>query len=319
MENETGPLRQPINLWSLLRRAIGLILLLSLAAVFFISGWSKLQTIEPFAWSFIDVLPLGITSASVVAHIFIGLEWMIGAWLAAHLFLRRITYKATIVLLVLLSAYLAGLLLHQGNNGNCGCFGEWLYMKPLAAIWKNIVLIAVTILLWFIYPGRPYRNAMYVALILTVASFTAPFVLKPVYIHGEGEVVREPIMLDSLYTSGHPPPSVELRKGKHIICFFSTTCPHCIKGAYLVQILHRQYPEFPIFMVLSGGYGAQADFLDETKSAAVPHTLFMNTQLFTKMAGPYVPSILWVNNGIVERKTYYTELEPGAIKDWLKK
>jgi hypothetical protein len=307
------------TVFPIIRRAIGLLLLLSLAAVFFISGWSKLQTIEPFAWSFIDVLPVGITAASVFARIFIGLEWAIGAWLAAHLFLRRVTYKATIALLILLSLYLIGLLLHQGNNGNCGCFGEWLYMKPMAAIWKNVVLIAVTILLWLIYPSRTYKNALFVALGLTVAAFTAPFVLKPVYVSGAGEVVKEPIALDSLYTAGHPPPGVDLRKGKHIICFFSTSCPHCIKGAYLVQILHRQYPEFPLFMVLSGGYNAQKDFLDETKSAHVPHTLVMNTKVFVDLAGPSVPAIYWVNNSIIERKTYFTELEPGAIKAWLKK
>ncbi len=301
----------------IVRNAIGLLLLLALAGVFFLSGWSKLQTIEPFSWSFIDVLPVGITGAGVIARIFIGLEWAIGAWLAAHLFLRRVTYKATIILLVLLSLYLNGLLLHGGNNGNCGCFGEWLYMKPLAAIWKNVVLIAVTILLYFLYPGRAYRHSLYVALGLTVAAFTVPFVLEPVRIGGI-EKIKQPIMLDSLYTQGHPPPSVELRHGAHVICFFSTTCPHCKKGAYLVQILHRQYPELPIFMVLNGGYSLEQDFLEETKSAAVPHTLMINTKAFTEMAGRYVPTIYWVRDDVIERKSYYTELEPGAIKAWLK-
>lgn len=301
----------------ILKQAIGFLLLLALSAVFFISGWSKLQTTEPFAWSFIDVLPIGITTAQVLARVFIGLEWAIGAWLAAHLFLRRITYKATLILLLLLTAYLIGLFLHQGNNGNCGCFGEWIYMKPLASIWKNVVLIAVTALLWFIYPAKPYRNAALVALVLTVAAFTLPFVLRPVYVSSGGEVVHQPITLDSLYSIGQPPPGVELRKGKHIVCFFSTTCPHCIKAAYLVQILHRQYPEFPIFMVLSGGKIAEQDFLEETKASAVPHTLIMNTKVFVELAGPSVPAIYWVNNGVIERKMYYTALEPAAIKAWL--
>jgi hypothetical protein len=193
-------------------------------------------------------------------------------------------------------------------------------MRPAAAIWKNVILIAVTVLLWFVYPVRPYKNSLFVALALTVASFTLPFVIRPVYISGSGEVMKQPIILDSLYTVGNPPPKVDLRKGKHIICFFSTTCPHCVKAAYLVQILHRQYPEIPLFMVLGhGGFTAQSDFLEETKADSVAHTLVMDSRIFGKLAGEYVPTIYWVNNSVIERKTFYTELEPSAIKAWLKK
>ena len=302
---------------SIFKKIIGLILLLSLAAVFILSGWSKLQTIEPFAWSFIDILPVGITTASVIAHLFIGVEWAIGGWLAAHLFLRRITYKATIGLLLLLTAYLAGMIIQQGNTGNCGCFGEWLYMKPVAAIWKNVVMIAVVVLLYLLYPSRPYRHQMYVALTLAVVAFTLPFVLEPVRIHGSGEQVHEAINLDPLYKYGSPAPAIDLKQGKHIICFFSTTCPHCKKGAYLVQILHRRHPDLPLFMALNGTEALQKSFLAETKAANVPHTLLMNTPAFSSMAGQYVPAIFWVDSSVIVRKTYYTELEPGAIKVWL--
>ena len=58
-------------------------------------------------------------------------------------------------------------------------------------------------------------------------------------------------------------------------------------------------------------------FLAETKSGDVPQTLLSNTPAFTSMAGEYVPSIYWINNSVIERKSYYTELEPGAIKEWL--
>ena len=303
----------------ILRFCTGLLLLLALAALFIWSGWTKLRTLEPFTWSFLDILPISLTGASILAHLAIGLEWTIGAWLAAQLYLRRFTYKATIALLLLLTIYLAVLIIRQGNNGNCGCFGEWLYMRPAAGIWKNVVLLAIVALLYFLYPSRPYRGQNWVALVLVIAAFTVPFVLRPVVLYGSGEVVHEGINLDPVYALAKPAPSEELRKGKHIICFFSTTCPHCRKGAYLVQILHRQYPELPLFMVLSGGAGMEEDFLLETKSTAVPHTLLMNMNAFSALAGRYVPAIFWVNNSVIERKTYFTELEPAAIKAWLRK
>lgn len=303
---------------ALLKKITGLILLLCLAAVFILSGWSKIATIEPFAWSFIDILPIGITAASVVAHLFIGLEWMIGTWLAAHLFLRPFTYKATAGLLLLLTAYLVMLLIQQGNTGNCGCFGEWLYMKPAAAIWKNVAMIVAVLILYLIYPARPYQASGYVAMALAVVSFTLPFVLEPIRIHGTGKAVHEPISLAPLYNEGTPKPAIDLRRGKHIICFFSTTCPHCKKGAYLVQILHRRHPELPLFMALNGTPELQREFMQETKADHVPHTLLTNTPAFSSMAGQYVPAIYWISNSVIERKSYYSELEPGAIRTWLK-
>ena len=63
----------------------------------------------------------------------------------------------------------------------------------------------------------------------------------------------------------------------------------------------------------------QRDFLEDTKAEGVPHTLIMNTKVFVDLAGPSVPAIYWVRDGIIERKTYYTELEPGAINTWLSK
>jgi len=308
-----------ISTLGLVRRGVGALVLLALAAVFIVSGWSKMQTLEPFIWSFIDILPIGFTAASVLAHLFIGLEWLLGLWLAAHVFLRPFTYKATVVLLLLLCGYLGLLILQRGNTGNCGCFGEWLYMKPGAAIMKNMVMIAIIIFLWYFYPGKSYKNDLFVALALAMAAFAAPFVIAPVAIHGEGKVVNRPIDLAPLYESGIPKPNIDLRKGKHIICYFSTTCPHCKKAAFLTQILHRRNPEFPIYLVLNGTDELEHEFFDETHSTKVPHSLMTNTPEFTKMAGSFVPAIFWINNGVVEKETYYTELEPDKIKAWLAK
>jgi hypothetical protein len=191
-------------------------------------------------------------------------------------------------------------------------------MKPGAAIWKNIGMIAVVVLLYFIYPSRPYRNQGLVGVLVMVVAFIVPFVLEPVRIYGSGEKANEAINLDPIYQYGVPRPTVDLKQGKHIVAYFSTTCPHCKKGAYLIQILHRRYPELPIFMVLNGSPELEKEFFEETKSIAVPHTLMSNTPAFTTMAGKYVPAIYWINNSVIERKTYYTELAPGAIKDWLK-
>jgi hypothetical protein len=191
-------------------------------------------------------------------------------------------------------------------------------MTPMSAIWKNLVMIGVLLIAWWVHPYSGYKGQIYPAMVLGVAAFTLPFIFQPVYVGSGTKPKHDAIRLDGLY-DGHavPAPAVDLRRGKHVVCYFSTTCPHCKKGAYLLQILHRRYPELPVYMVLNGNDTLQRAFLDETKSASVPHSLMRSTPAFSEMAGQYVPTILWLNNSVAERKSYYTELEPGAIRKWM--
>src|SRR3954465_6014753 len=94
-----------------IRRITGLILLLALSAVFLFSAWSKLQAIQPFEWSFLDLAPIGMTGAAVMARLFIGLEVVIGLFLLAHIYLGSFTYRATLVMLGLLTLYLVLLII----------------------------------------------------------------------------------------------------------------------------------------------------------------------------------------------------------------
>jgi len=298
---------------------LGLLLTLGLAAVFIYSALSKVYSLEPFSWSFTDLLPIGLTTAGILARIFIGFEFLLGVFLLAHLFLKSFTYKATLAFLGIMSLYLVFLLIKEGNNGSCGCFGEWIYMNPLQSLLKNIGMMAVVIALQYFYPARGLDKAYYLAAFLATASFVTPFVMEPVAIYGSGEKANEPIDLSPLY-NGHaqPVPSVDLRQGKHIVAYFSLTCPHCRKAAYLLQIMHRQHPELPLYMVLNGNPAMLQDFFEETKSKNLPHTFMADLEAFKSMAGEYVPTIYWINNSVITRKTYYTEINPAAVKAWLK-
>lgn len=301
------------------RFILGLLLTLGLAAVFIYSALSKVYSLEPFSWSFMDLMPVGITTAGILARIFIGFEFLLGAFILTHLFLKSFTYKATLAFLGIMSLYLLFLLIKEGNNGSCGCFGEWIYMNPLQSLFKNIGMMALVVALLYFYPTRGLPGkAYYLAAFLATASFVTPFVLEPVAIYGSGEKVQQAIDLNPLYNgAAQPVPAQDLRKGKHIVAYFSLTCPHCKKGAYLLQIMHRQYPELPLFMVLNGNPDLLQEFFKETKSESLPHTFMNDLEAFKSMAGEYVPSIYWINNSVIERKTYFTEINPATVKKWL--
>src|SRR5690606_35750896 len=100
--------------------------------------------------------------------------------------------------------------------------------------------------------------------------------------------------------SQNKPAPIELRKGKHIVAFMSLTCSHCKKAAFLLQVIHRQHPELPIFFVLNGHPDFLEDFFNETHAKGVPHILFRGGDEFQSMAGPGVPAIYYIHNSIIE-------------------
>lgn len=301
-----------------IKRFTGLMLLLALAAVFFFSAFSKLADIQPFEWTFVDMGINNMLWASVIAHIFIGIELLTGLFLVFHVYLKQVTYPLTILFLALLTVYLIVLITQQGNTGNCGCFGNWLYMHPLDAIWKNLAMIAACIVLMKIYPIAPYKNQEWIAPVLAMIALVASFIISPLNVDNKPEVTKEIINLNPLYADSTNKPAVDLRQGKHIIAFMSLTCPHCRKAAYLLHVIKRRNPEIPIYLIIAGHESNKKSFFDETKAADMPYLLYKDMDAFTAMAGEGVPAIYWVNNTVIERKSTYLQLDPSYIKDWLK-
>jgi hypothetical protein len=315
-----------------LKRIAGALMLLALSATFFYSAYTKSgvefqgfhlvqndNSFDSFQWTFLDMGISSLLVAGIVARIFIGLELVLGLFLLFHVFLRQFTYKAVIAILTIFIIYLLVVIARQGNSGNCGCFGDKLAMKPLTAIWKNLIMIGMTVVLWFIYPVRPFRYQEFVGLFLALAAFSTPFLVNNVYTGTLPEPYSKQVDLGLLYKYNPAPPE-DLRKGKHIIAFMSLTCPHCKKAAYLLHLIHDQHPDIPIYLVLDGPETYKKAFFDETHAANLPYLYYRHTEDFIKMAGSGVPSILWFNNGVVEYKSVYAyyQLDPSFMEQWLK-
>ncbi|PZF74236.1 MauE/DoxX family redox-associated membrane protein [Taibaiella soli] len=291
-------------------KGIGMVLLLALAGTFLFSAYTKLIAVEPFEWAFWDLGIHNSVAVSIIARLFIGLEAMIGLFLLAHIYLKQVTYPAVLTFLGVMIAYLLIIMARQGNTGSCGCFGDALPMKPLAAIGKNCILMAVTIVLMQIYTVKPYKGQEWFSAVIGMAGFVAPFVALPL------SERAEPIDLNPLYMTNNETPHIELRSGKHIIAFMSLTCPHCKKAAKELEAIYTKYPQLPLYLVLNGLDGDEAPFFKETNAQNIPHNRFVGVEDFIKMAGRYVPAIYWVNNGIKERTVSYMDLSGPAMMRW---
>jgi len=296
-----------------------------LGLIFMYSGYSKLDpVIETFEFTFIDIGVGNWYTAPVEARLLIGLEFLIGFLLIINYNLRKFTIPLTIGLLLFFIIYLLLLISFSGNKGNCGCFGERLYMTPLQAIIKNVIMIALAIPIYIYWHGWKIKyNKLFISF-FGISAIAAPFILNYIdYTYSAnnfGEKINYPLELNLLYEPEIPAkvqvPKVELRKGKHVIAFLSLTCPHCRIAAKKFHLIHKSNPQLSIYFVLNGESNLLPEFYADTKTQDIPSSLALG-KAFVNLAGAHLPQIYYLDNGIVVKKVDYFELNQYQIEDWV--
>jgi hypothetical protein len=293
--------------------------------VFIYSGYTKLEPIEPFEYTFVDLGIAGWRTAPFIARFMIGLEFFIGFLLILGIYIKRFTIKLTIASLILFSVYLLFVIATTGNNGNCGCFGTAISMTPLQALIKNVLMLAISFFIWKYYEGFDFgKNSKLLMAVFAIASFSLPHTLNYIdFSYSEAYLTQKEdhfeLELDSLYKHAklHQPPH-SLSQGKHIIAFMSMTCPHCRIAAKKLRLIKEKNPAISIYLVLNGDYNKIQPFFDDTKARNIDFCI-LNGKTFVYLAGLEMPAIYMVNNSVVENWVNYMNLDQSEIEKWLAK
>lgn len=310
----------------MIKRIPAILISVALGLVFFYSGYTKLMpVIETFEFSFIDIGVANWYSAPIMARFLIGFEFFLGALLILNYNLKKFTLPVTAGLLLFFIIYLFIQILVSGNSGNCGCFGEHLVMTPWQGILKNVIMIGLCAVIYFLYDGWRLRrfNALLLSLLL-VTAVIYPFVRNPIdYSYTSNnldEKVNYPLELDLLY---HPEdsskveiPSVDLRKGKQVVAFMSLSCRHCRVAAKKFRLIKKNNPDLPVYFVLNGDKALYQEFIEDTKAGNIPSSYCLGKP-FVQLASTTLPRIYYLDNGMVIKKVDYFELSQYAIENWI--
>jgi uncharacterized membrane protein YphA (DoxX/SURF4 family) len=309
----------------LLKKLFAILLSIALGLVFIYSGYTKLSpVIEIFEFTFVDIGIGNWYTAPIIARSLIGFEFFIGVLLLINYNLRRFTLPLTIALLLFFIIYLAIQIFINGDNGNCGCFGEHIKMTPMQAIFKNIVMIAAAFLVYILFEGWKMK---YSKLFLSLIGFTAliiPFIVNPVdYAYTSNnleEKINYPLELNLLYmpedSSKVEIPRVELRKGKQVLAFLSLTCSHCRIAAKKFRLIKKNNPQLPIYFILNGDKSKYNSFIQDTKADNIPSSFCLGKS-FVQLSSAHLPRIYYLDNGLVVKKVDYYELNQYAIENWI--
>ncbi len=304
-------------------KIVSLVLSVLMGLLFIYSGYTKLDPIEPFEYTFVDLGVGNWALAPYIARFMIGLEFFIGLMLIFNLYLKKFTVKLTAATLVMFTAYLGFMILNEGNNSNCGCFGTAIVMTPFQAIVKNVIMLAVC---FFIYKF-PVQYSLgklgtAISILFLLTGLAMPHVLNYVDLNYSEAYLNKPedkffLSLDTLYNNAYETtPPKTLSQGKHVLAFLSLSCQHCRIAAKKIRLIHEKNPDISFYFILNGEKEKMKWFYLDTKTEKIPYTM-LRARPFIYLAGTNLPTLYLVNNSTVEHAVNYIELDQGEIEKWL--
>ena len=287
------------------------LLSLCTGALFLYSAYTKLFPIQSFEYTITEFLHVSSRLAGIAARFFTALEAGLGALMVFQFYGgKKWVLNTAFALVVLFSLFLIWLWAKEGNSVNCGCFGDAIWMSPSVSLVKNAALLVAIWLLLRFHSGFSFKWINLALPVFLVSVLVSVYFFFPFF-----KIYK--IDLTPVYADTANAPRFDLAKGKHIIAFLSPSCIHCRRAALKIHNMEAKDSTLPIYMIIGGVTGSLKDFWDASKAEGLPHSR-LASQPFMKYTGGVFPTILWVNNGMVEANTNYTELDPVVIKKWMR-
>lgn len=287
--------------------------------VFIFSAYVKLFPIELLEIAVVETGFIGWSLAPIMARLLIASEFALGLFLIMNI-KPKLVSALTALSLVVFSFYLVFLLVFQGNDVNCNCFGLYMVMNPIESLLKNIVLLALVALLYFKNTAIKYpKEWIILALGAVLAIFVTFIINPPKFDKSKYEYnVDQPYFMDFsiIYSDAKvEQPQINLRKGKHLVAFYSYSCQHCIVTAYNLQLIAHRNPELSFYFFINGDENDLKTFHGLTKSEHVPHSILL-AQPLIMLAGNQLPALFLVNDSYVEKRIHPNGIDEKMIKEW---
>lgn len=304
-------------------RILLILIAIAVGGTFILSAWTKFENIQQFEYTMVEHIHMPWMLSALAARFFVGLEGGLGALMALQLFgKRKWVLKTALWLLVAFSVYLVFLWITVGNNVNCGCFGDAIWMNASTSLLKNAaLLVGVGLLLTRYWDGLRFKGMNLIAFLLPIGAITTVYIIFPIPPQGADWLKQKDkytLNLDQVYAPTNTKiPDIDLRQGKHIVAFLSAQCPHCQKAAYKMHVMKHSDATLPFYLII-GGQAELSDFWKKTEAKDLPYSR-LEKYAFLRYTHGSFPMILWLNNDTVVASSTYLDLDQQEIEDWLKK
>ncbi len=263
-----------------------------IGGIFIFSGIIKLFPIEVFEIQFVFGNGIPWVLTPIFSRLLISLEIVLGLCLLMNSWTKKIIIPTSILLLLGFTSLLTFQLINKGNQENCGCFGSLLPFNTYESILKNLILLGG---LYFIFQNNEWISKLKgLSILIYTLSTIILFLLFPVPdIRNYNQPTNTSKSIEATFLKKFNQP--QLRHGKFLILFLSTTCKHCKSLAKQLTLIRKVKTTIPIHVFfLESNKSSPQQFFKETKSL-FPYTV-ISANDFLPITKGKIPHIVIMNN-----------------------
>ena len=278
------------------KKAIITIITLLIGLTFIVSGITKYQSLDIYE---IMLVKQGLSSWQIVrfvSRIIIAFEIALGLLIVFH-YKIKFMMKATIVLLSTLTLFLGLQILLGVEPENCFCFGEHIQLNNLESIFKNSMLILMSVISLKnnkLIPFDRWKKGVVISSTFLIILTSVIILYPPINIYEE-------FSIDD-FKSGDTFPQIEefpgeIYKDKVILAFMSPKCRHCELVAMKLGIINNNVP-YKIYSVFGFAEDKIPSFVEKT--GLNTSTLVINKKDFLKFTKGVFPQVYILEDGKVK-------------------
>ena len=288
-----------------------------LGLVFIISAVLKILEMDHFEIYIYSFRFFSLNFSFLVARAAVIAELVLGIGLLAN-YLHKLMWWGSVAMLAGYSILLMYAIV-VGRTDSCHCFGDFLQLDPKQSLIKNVVLLA---LFFLIYNMEGWKTSFKWLLLSfsIIVSTIAVFLISPPDNYADYtpehnlqvEYFNE--MLDE-----SPLDQLNLREGKQIICFFSTSCDYCQMAARKLTLMQQLYGFSPkrITYAFIGSKGAIKRFFDQSDSERYCTLHFSDVAAFLKAVNGNLPVVVLLQDGEVVHEYGFRDMDEEEIKEFM--
>ena len=289
-----------------------------LGLVFIVSAVLKLRDIDSFEIYIYSYHFFSLNVSFIVARLAIILELVLGVGLVSHC-LHKLMWWGSMAMLggyTLLLIYALTL----GRSDSCHCFGDFLQLDPKQSLIKNGVLMLFFLLIYRMESWKtPFR--WLILCLAVMASSIAVFVITPpdnLTSNSDPERNLQTVLFNEMLDDA-PLDTLNLREGKQVICFFSTSCEVCQMAARKLSLM-QQFNGFPadrINYVFMGSEEGIAGFYEQSESTHYRDVLYPDVARLLIVVNGNLPVIVFLEDGEVVHEFGFRNMDEAEIKAFM--
>ena len=286
-----------------------------LGLVFIVSAILKIVDMDQFEIYIYSYHFFSLNFSFLVARFAIILELVLGIGLVSHT-LHKLYWWGSMAMLVGYTTLLINALT-LGRTDSCHCFGDFMQLDPKQSLVKNGVMMLLFLLIYRMGSREtPFR---WLILILAVmASAVGVFVISPPDNYTSNYDPDHNIQTELFYDMLDEAPldSLDLREGKQVVCFFSTSCEYCQMAAHKLSLMQQFYgiPKESITCLFMGNGESVEKFYEQSESARYRDVLYPDVARLLKAVDGNLPTIVFMENGEVVHEYGFRNMNEEEIK-----